>query len=258
MQKRDLFLATFSKDAVNVIAKYGIGIEYNQFCISDALDEERMRKLIPRMLRSAENCGCSAPEKAIVHGPFTEIIPMAIDHLAAEYAMTRLNQAYDGCRQLGVNRMVVHSGLMPEIYFPVWHIKKSTEFWKRFMEDKPSDFHLYIENVFDPEPNSLTEIMTKIDDPRVRLCLDVGHAHCKSDPEYDIFEWIRIQGPYLEHFHLHNNDSTSDQHGPVMEGTMDMEAVLAAIDEHCSKSATLTVESRECDESIAWLLKRME
>ena len=39
---------------------------------------------------------------------------------------------------------------------------------------------------------------------------------------------------------------------------MDMEAVLAAIDEHCSPSAKLTVESSICDESIAWLLSKME
>ena len=210
------------------------------------------------MKRKAEKCGCTDPSQMIAHGPFTEIIPMAIDHMAAEYALRRLNQAYEGCRKLGVNRMVVHSGLMPDIYFPVWHVKKSTEFWKRFMEDKPADFCIFIENVLDPEPEALVEIAEKIDDPRVRLCLDVGHAHLKTEPAYDIFDWIRIQGPYLAHFHLHNNDRSSDQHAPVTEGTMDMEAVIAAIDEHCSPSATFTVESRECDGSVAWLLSKME
>ena len=42
MRKRDLFLATFSTNAIEVIGKYGIGIEYNQFCISDTLDDDRI------------------------------------------------------------------------------------------------------------------------------------------------------------------------------------------------------------------------
>ena len=51
----------------------------------------------------------------------------------------------------------------------------------------------------------------------------------KGDPEYSIIDWIRIQGPYIDHFHLHNNDGNKDMHNPVTEGTMDMEAVLAAV-----------------------------
>ena len=258
MIKRDLFLSTFSKDSIEVIAKYGIGIEYNHFCISTTLDDDRIDKTIIQMKKQAAKCGCSDPAKGIVHGPFTELIPMSIDPMGAEFALRRYNQTYEGCRRLGVNRMVVHTGLIPEMYFPVWHVKKSTEFWKRFMEDKPEDFHLFIENVFDPEPNSMVEVIEKIGDPRVRLCLDVGHANCKGDPEYSITDWIRIQGPYIDHFHLHNNDGIEDMHNPVTEGTLDMEAVLAAIDEHCSPSATLTVESSICDESIAWLQSKME
>lgn len=257
MIKRDLFLATFSDKAADVIKKYGIGIEFNHFCISTTLNDERIDRTIAAMEKEARNCGCEDPAKRFVHGPFTEIIPMAIDPMFVETALKRYNQTYEGCRRLGVNRMVVHTGWIPEMYFPVWHVKKSTEFWKRFMEDKPEDFHLYIENVFDPDPNPLVEIMEKLSDPRIRICLDVGHAHCVSK-DFDIFDWIRIQGPYIGHFHLHNNDGTGDQHNPVMDGTMDMEAVIAAIDEHVDPAATFTVESRVCDSSIAWLLERME
>ena len=40
--ERKIFLATFSDDALKVIKKYGIGIEFNQFCISQTLDEDKI------------------------------------------------------------------------------------------------------------------------------------------------------------------------------------------------------------------------
>ena len=132
MKKRDLFLATFSDKAADVIKKYGIGIEFNHFCISTTLNDERIDRTIAAMEKEARNCGCEDPAKRFVHGPFTEIIPMAIDPMFVETALKRYNQTYEGCRRLGVNRMVVHTGWIPEMYFPVWHVKKSTEFWKRY------------------------------------------------------------------------------------------------------------------------------
>ena len=66
--------------------------------------------------------------------------------------------------------------------------------------------------------------MEKVTDPRVRICLDVGHAHAMTLPEYKVLDWIRILGPYITHFHLHNNDGTGDQHRALGDGTLDMKA----------------------------------
>ena len=258
--KRNIYLATFSNDALEVITKYGIGIEYNQFCISSTLDPERVDKTVAAMKKEAVECGLAdadgevIPEMAVVHGPFTEICPQSIDHMAVDMAFVRLNQTYEATRALGIHRLVVHSGFIPLIYFKEWHVKQSIKFWKKFMQDKPDDFNIYIENVLDDEPDSLIEIVNGIDDPRVKLCLDIGHANVVTVPEYTVIDWIKKMGPKIGHFHLHNNDGTGDQHGPVMKGSMDINKVIKAIDEYCSEDVTFTVESRECDESIRWLL----
>ena len=254
--ERKIFLATFSDDALKVIKKYDIGIEFNQFCISQTLDEDKIDRTIAAMQKEMKECGISDERGAIVHGPFTELCPQSIDPLFVDLAMKRFEQAYEGCRRLGLKRLVVHSGFIPLIYFPVWHVKQSVKFWSRFMEDKPEDFTIYIENVLDSEPESLTEIVSQIDDPRVKLCLDVGHANVVTEPEYSVTDWIRIMGPRLGYFHLHNNDGSSDQHRPLTSGSLNMKEILAAIDDYCDPSATLTIESRECDESVVWLLKQ--
>ncbi len=261
---RKVYLATFSTNAFKVINKYGCGIEYNQFCISSALDDDKVEKTMGAMKKEAVNCGLAddngdiVPSEAMVHGPFTEIIPEAIDKMAIDMAMTRLDQAYAAMRRLGLDRLVVHSGYIPFMYFKEWHASQSIRFWTDFMENKDEGFHLYIENVLDDEPQNLIDIVKGIDDPRVQLCLDIGHANAMTLPEYTVYDWIERMGPHLGHFHFHNNDGTGDQHRPIMEGTLDMERILGTIDDFCSDEATITVESRDCDESVRWLQEKLK
>ena len=254
---RQIYLSTFSHMATREISSYGIGIEYNQFCISKWLDDDAIDDTLDRMRGQAVKCGIDLEEdreKAIVHGPFCEIAPASFDHLFRELAMKRLDQAAAGTMKLGLRRMVVHTGYVPQIFYPEWHIKESIGFWQSFLRDKPDDFNVYLENVMDEEPEMLSEIVVGVDDPRMRICLDVGHVNVCSDT--GVVRWIEKIGPLIAHFHLHNNDGKNDLHAPLTEGTIDMDEVLRAIDDFCPEDATLTIESRKCHESIRWLLDR--
>lgn len=255
--KRQVFLSTFSNMATREIALYGIGIEFNQFCISKWLDDDVIDKTLMRMRRQASKCGIdlSDPEKAIVHGPFCEIAPAAFDHLFRDLARTRLDQAASGTIDLGLSKMVVHTGYVPQVFDPRWHIDESIAFWQNYLEDKPADLQLYLENVMDETPEMLLDIIKGVDDPRMKICLDVGHVNTCS--ELGVTEWIERLGPDIGHFHLHNNDGKKDLHAPLMEGTVDMEDILRAIDSHCPTEATIAIESRDCHDSIQWLLDRI-
>ena len=267
--KRDIFLSTFSYGATKEIAAFGIGIEYNQFCISKWLDDEVIDDTLAKMRRQAVKSGvafaedaCEDPDagadpdpaKAIVHGPFTDMAPAAFDHIFREQTRLRLEQATAATRKLGLHRMVVHSGYVPMIFDPSWHVKESIGFWQDFLRDKPADFRLYLENVMDEEPELLLDVIEGVDDPRMKICLDVGHVNAIS--EKPITGWIEKLGPHIHHLHLHNNDGTRDQHAAFDQGTIDMKEVLRAVDACCPEHATLTVESRKCHESIQWLLEQ--
>ena len=58
-------------------------------------------------------------------------------HKARQMAKERLNETFTVCQVLGVNRMVVHTGWMPFIYFKEWQAENSAVFWQDFMSDKP-------------------------------------------------------------------------------------------------------------------------
>ena len=107
--------------------------------------------------------------------------------------------------------------------------------------------------VLEDEPYMMLDMMTQISDPRIKLCLDIGHAHAMTSPDIPVERWIEVLGPHIAHFHLHNNDGSGDDHRPFGEGTMDMVNILKTIDNYCPEDATLTIEARQCLPCLQWL-----
>ncbi len=70
--KDQIYVATFSENAIDVIRENGFNIELNDLCISENLDPEKVRDTMEEMKREITASGA---DKAIIHGPFTEIIP---------------------------------------------------------------------------------------------------------------------------------------------------------------------------------------
>ena len=250
--KDNLYIATFEDNALETARLYGCGLEFNHTCISEALDSSNRNNLLTEMRKNLETAGTS---RALVHGPFTEICPAAIDYRARRMAADRLEEAYEVCRALGVSRMIVNNGWMPFIYFKEWQVEKGAMFWEAFMADKPVDFNICIENVLEDEPFMLADMMSRIKDSRIGICLDTGHANAMTSAGVSIDDWVRVLSPYIRHFHLHNNDGYSDSHSSFDEGTIDMKHLLDTIEKNCRGNLTFTVEARQCAECLAWLKK---
>lgn len=225
---------------------WGLGVESDLFCTAVNL----------------ENPACMAREQTlmegiarrIVHGPFNELCPAAIDPQARELTRRRYAQALLAARQLGTGRLVLHSGYIPLIYFPEWFVEQSVQFWQDFLRDKPEDTRILLENVLEDEPAMTAEIVARVNDPRLRLCLDVGHAHCQTK-QHPVEDWVRHWAPWLGHVHLHNNDTGWDTHSPLWEGSIPMEHILELLAQ-LAPQATWTLETREAEGSCRWLAER--
>ncbi|MGI5825402.1 MAG: sugar phosphate isomerase/epimerase family protein [Bacillota bacterium] len=245
--KDKLYIATIAEDAKTVAEKYGLGIEINEFCTAVNMDEG----FACWDKKARDNM--SVTDRLIFHAPFNEIHPSAIDPLARKFALSRLNQAYKLAKSYGIRRMVVHSGFLPEVYFPVWFIDRSVEFWQEFMSDKPSDFRLMIENQLEPQAELLPELCEKINHPGVSLCLDTGHALYKS--EQDINYWADCFAPFCTHLHLHNNDKSWDLHWCLNRGLIDMSRFLPKVLAEMPR-ATITLEHLKAEASLVWLQEK--
>ena len=108
-----------------------------------------------------------------------------------------------------------------------------------------------LENVMEPEPSFLTEIIRAADDPRLKICLDLGHANtCVS--KVPAADWLSACAPYLSHVHLHNNNGDRDLHAALFDGTLDIAALLRQLQMQ-APAATCTLELMQAGPSLVWL-----
>ena len=251
-----LHIATYSKDAIDMAKNFGLGIELNHVCISELLDADKIEETIKWIRSDLESADLPFPATKnapiLLHGPFTEIVPGAMDHRAVDLALQRMEEAYELCMKIGVDRMIVHSGYFPPMYYKEWHHEKSLVFWDKFLQGK-DNFTVYVENSFEDEPFMMAKLMDDFDKPNFKLCLDVGHANVTTPKDLPVEKWIEHLGSRVAHYHIHNNMGTKDTHSSLGDGSMDMSSILRAIAQNNSSAYTLTLESQDCSRCIEWL-----
>lgn len=246
MDRQRLYLSTIDAYAQDYARKYGLGLEIAEYCTAmnmdagfAATDAAVRRKLdgIPRRM---------------LHGPFNELFPCAVDPRARLLAHDRYLQAIALARSYGIRRVVLHGGYQPYMYYPVWYTEQSILFWRDFLRELPQDTTVLLENVMEEGPDMLLTIVRGVDDPRLRLCLDVGHANVYS--QVTVPDWLEAWGPWTGHFHLHNNTGSRDSHSPLDQGTVPIRDLLARA-EACAPAATYTLELTESESSLRFLLE---
>lgn len=243
MKKERLFLSTIADDAVQTAREFGLGVELAQFCLAENMDKT------PPDVQASLDAALEVPRR-VFHAPFAELCPAAIDPLVREVAKRRFLQAAALAKRYGAEKMVVHSGFIPLVYYPEWFAPQSAAFWREFLNDVDG-LTLCVENVMETSPDALRQIAEQVNDPRLRICFDVGHAFCQSG---ELAPWLDALAPYLSHVHLHNNHGSSDEHLGLPDGTLDMAAVIRQL-EALAPQATYTLEVRSARASVEWLLK---
>ncbi|MBR0156300.1 MAG: sugar phosphate isomerase/epimerase [Clostridia bacterium] len=240
-----LFVSTTADDCCEEARRFRLGLEIAEFCWAQRIDRDREEN-IDRVKRLSEGIPLGW-----FHAPFAELAPCAIDPRARLLAAERYRQSIGIALQLGIKRLVIHGGFIPEVYFPEYYVEQSILFWKEFLASAPEDITIALENVMEPSPETLVSIVGGVGDPRIGLCFDVGHANCSvsSVPPID---WIGPMAPHLFHVHLHNNAGGRDLHSPLGEGNIPIERIIDIV-AALRPEATFTVENMHCGPSIEWL-----
>lgn len=237
------FLSTIGADSASAARKHGLGLEIAEFCTASNM-EEGFPQWDARVREELEG----VPGR-IFHAPFNELFPCAVDPRARELASFRYRQAIRLAKAYGVEKVVIHGGFQPFLYYPVWYVEQSIAFWKNFLKEDPG-VEIVLENVLEPEPEMLRDLAAGVNHPGFRLCLDVGHVNAYA--KGGIMAWMEYLRPWLSHFHLHNNDGTGDTHSPLMTGTIPMKQLLTQVRKDCP-NATCTLELQETEPSVLWL-----
>ena len=237
-----LYLSGMDACAPELAREYDLGLELTDFTWAVRLDE-------PDALEAAQ-AKMAGISRFWLHAPFVELCPCAIDPQVRSVAKSRLLQTVETAQKLGISRIVVHAGFIPTVYFPEWFVPQSVEFWKELLERVPEGMTLALENVMEPGPEMQMQIVSAVSDPRLRLCLDVGHANCelsRTRPE----DWVAPMLPWLSHVHLHDNFGKNDLHLPLGQGNLPVERLLHRL--LTESDVTFTLENQNCAASLAWL-----
>lgn len=177
-----------------------------------------------------------------IHGPFYDLPLDAHDPDIRTLVQKRLMQGLDACEVLGGTHMVVHSPYTTWERFNLdMRLGARAEKIERCHETmgeavrRAEDIGvvLVIENIEDIEPMDRLVLANSFNSPAVAVSLDTGHAfyaHGRTGaPPVDYF--VRAAGTRLAHVHIQDADGYADRHWTPGEGTLNWQAVFAALKE---------------------------
>lgn len=187
-----------------------------------------------------------------MHAPFWNLFPGSRDPMVREVARYRFETAYGIGSVLGVTHIILHHGFVPGTSAPAGWLTRSAEFWQEFVDSKSPNVRFHLENVFEPDPSLISDVVAAIDRPNVDICLDIGHTHCYSKTA--ALEWIQQLGEQIGYVHMHNNDGQHDLHQAIDDGIVPMLDVCHALNQY-SPNATWAIEAagERREQSLKWL-----
>lgn len=231
-------------EAAALCEAHGFGIEMQAFHDPVAMDDPA--------LVEAHVARIAGIRLKSMHAPFADLCPGSSDPMVREVARHRLDQAYAIGLRLGVQHVVVHHGYVPHTSWRDGWLKRSQAFWKSFLEDKSANVCFHAENLLEWEPTLISDVVNSVGSARFDINLDVGHAHCNS--RTPVLKWIETLGMQIGYVHLHDNHGTEDDHLGFGLGSIPMDEVCHALEQHAPGAIwAIETKSQWLAQSVAWL-----
>lgn len=201
-----------------------IPFEYNDFMLPGILDrkEETERRIRAYLGAGRDRSGDT------LHGPFLDITIHSSDSLIRRASDYRIRQVSEIALRLQVKGMILHTNIIPNFYEENYRkgwIDRNEEYLTALLEEYPG-LHIYMENMFDEEPDCLVALARRMQGKRLSVCLDLAHAHLSKT---EISVWQQTCAPYIAHYHINDNHGRVDEHLPVGDGDIAWEKILPAM-----------------------------
>lgn len=226
-----------------LVKQHGLGIELSSFSHPPLL--EHPDALVKQHQQWLEGFNGARS----IHGAFFHLIPGAIDPLIRQATATRMRQAVGFAQAINARHLIFHHGYYARARFDAAWVARSAAFWRDILTLVPDCLTIHLENAHEISPDLQLALIDEVNDPRLGICLDIGHAHAFS--QRTVTDWITTLGRRITYVHLHDNDGSGDQHLALGKGTIPLVDVLTALDTHAPQ-ATWMIET-EAASSLRWL-----
>jgi sugar phosphate isomerase/epimerase len=204
-------ISTIDEISIEDYARLGIGVEIQDFTEPNFSDEE-----IGQLVRRYKDLFKGVRLQKSMHGPFLDLKPSSPDLRIRAISQKRYLKALEIAAELDMDYIVFHSQIDPNLNEPNLarlNNSQSRDAWADLVRSA-SNFQgtIVIENVFEKTPAMLKALIETIDQPRVKINLDVGHCLLG---QATLEDWISALRDHIAYIHLHTNNGIHDQHQKV-------------------------------------------
>jgi sugar phosphate isomerase/epimerase len=206
---------------------------------------EKLKDFTPKTIREFAGILAAFPGHTI-HAPFMDVWPGAADADIRRLSLEQMRKVMAIAAAWKSLLVVMHFNYDPIYYrqqFNQW-LDRAARFYQELLDERDGPF-IALENIAEPTPYIVLQLMKKIDRPRLIHCFDFGHHHVFA--RIPCAEWLFYLAPRRHiHFHLHDNFGNSDDHLALGQGSIDWPAAKAAISGlDCPFSVALEPKSPE-------------
>ena len=232
------------EDAITIAHELDCGIEISRFGKLAELDSNFLenKKHYIDVLKDFD-------KEVTLHGFFSNLNIAAKDPLIAEASLKRYYQSLELAEAFDCTTVVFHTcfnNLLKQEKYREMFFLKNIEFYKEFNKHfEELGINLTIENVHEPNPDFIRNLVAAINAPNFGTTLDIGH--CNLHSEMTPSEWIKEYGIMLKHMHFHNNFKNEDSHSSLLKGSLDIKEILKTLKE-LRLFPTITFEIFDRDE----------
>ncbi len=199
-------------------AEYHMGYEYNDFYLPDVLENAALQRQIVDTYKQT-----GIPEYCTMHGAFLDVTVFSRDSRIREISELRMKQSMEIAKEIGARAVIFHTNVnafLVENRYKERVVSYTAAYLKELLQEY-AGISIYLENMFDNDPEILREISEELTDfENYGVCLDYAHANISATP---LSVWVERLRPYIRHLHINDNDGKSDLHLAVGEGEIDWE-----------------------------------
>ncbi|MGD1994041.1 MAG: sugar phosphate isomerase/epimerase family protein [Anaerolineae bacterium] len=212
-----ILLATYQRDITRhyeLAQAHRAGLELQVYGYDTDLLDSGWRELVGQhkgLLQDFEG-------EIAIHGAFYNLSPGSRDGRVAALTRERYMLNLDIAAKLGARTVVFHTDFLPivrnPVYRPTW-TERQVEFWLPMTEEAAArEVVIALENMWEPDPGIIGDVLDQVDSPHLCACLDIGHVYLFSD-YVPLETWVERVSDRLVHCHLNNHRGFFDEHLPL-------------------------------------------
>ncbi len=235
------------KKASILCEKYNLGVNLDDFADLEICD--RSFEKVKYNLYLYKNIRIVS-----MHAPIDNLCIGSSDKKIKDFTMDAFEYSYKAAKLIKCPSINFHHGFLPTLHEKEKWLRNSSDFLNKFFKDKDENIIIYLENKLEPSPDIIIDLINKVDDSRLMVCLDVGHANAHSST--DIINWIQTLGAHLGLVHLHNNYGKKDEHLAFNNGNINFKELCKALEKYAPNAiwAIEVNDLKDSERSIKWLI----